>query len=232
MFSDLPVVELFIDGEKAGQAPCVAGGFASFTVKFKPFSNLTAVATDPKTGATATHTQIDTRKASRIELSLDAPSTATGTGTALLLDGHDAALIRATIVDKNGNMVANADHEITFKVIQGPGLIAGVHNGDAKSHEAQAADHRRAYHGLARAVVKVTKDVISDQALLVALGDGIHTVLDSENLASILASGIVVTATAPGLDPGSVTINVSADATQHSVLAAAAASVRAPLSFD
>lgn len=232
VFSDLPVVELLIDGEKVGQAPCAAGGFASFTVKFKPFSNLTAVARDPHTGATATHTQIDTRAATRIVLSLDAPSSVTGTGTALLLDGHDAALVRATVVDKNGNVVPSADHEITFKVTQGPGVIAGVHNGDAKSHEAQDADHRRAYHGLARAVVKVTKDATSDSALLVALGDGDHAVRTSEELEAILASGIVVTATAPGLAPGTVTIQVSADEGQHSVLAAAAASVRAPLSFD
>jgi hypothetical protein len=41
----------------------------------------------------------------------------------------------------------------------GPGRVVGVHNGDAKSHEPQHASTRHAYHGLARAVVKVRGEV-------------------------------------------------------------------------
>ena len=40
--------------------------------------------------------------AAGIVLSLDAPSLATGTGSALYLDGEDAAAVRATVVDANG----------------------------------------------------------------------------------------------------------------------------------
>ena len=239
VFSDLPMVTLFIDGKKVGKAPCEAGGFASFTkgVIFKAGSNLTVVAEDPKTGATAVHTQINAplHTATKILLSVDVPSAATGTGSALLLDGHDAALVRASVVDANGNVVQNADHLITFAVTSGPGILAGVHNGDAKSHEPQAADRRHAYHGLARAVVKVSKDAVSNSALLAAIGDAAHTVeRDGERseLDAILAAGIVVTATAPGLASGTVIINVSADEATDSVLAVAAASVRAPLAFE
>jgi hypothetical protein len=37
-----------------------------------------------------------------IVLSLDAPSLATGTGSAVYLDGEDVAAVRATVVDTNG----------------------------------------------------------------------------------------------------------------------------------
>ena len=237
VFSDLPKVTLFVNGDKVGEAPCEAGGFASFPkgVIFKAGSNLTALAEDPKTGAMAVHTQINAplQTATRIILSLDVPSAATGTGTALLLDGHDAALARASVVDAKGNVVQSADHLITFAVTSGPGVLAGVHNGDAKSHEPQAADHRHAYHGLARVVVKVTKDAVSHRALLAAIGDASHTVKPgSAELDAMLAGGIVVTATAHGLTSGSVTISISADEATDSVLNVAAASVRASLAFE
>lgn len=50
-------------------------------------------------------------------LSLDAPSLATGTGDgALLLDGGDVALVRATVVDAAGNPCEDATSNITFTV--------------------------------------------------------------------------------------------------------------------
>ena len=58
--------------------------------------------------------------------------------------------------------VADASNAIHFAIESGPGRVSGVHNGDAKSHEPQVASARRAYHGLARASVKVTRDAMSD----------------------------------------------------------------------
>jgi hypothetical protein len=40
-----------------------------------------------------------------VVLSLDAPSKLTGTGEALVADGEDVAMVRATLVDSNGLMV-------------------------------------------------------------------------------------------------------------------------------
>ena len=131
------------------------------------------------------------------------------------------------------------DNVITFAVQSGPGKVVGVHNGDAKSHEPQVASSRRAYHGLARAVVKVTIDSASaPSAELALLATGIETALgDGESTVRIdhasdsMHPDIVVIATSPGLKMGRVVIPVSSDA-KHSVLAVAAASTGLELAFD
>jgi hypothetical protein len=161
----------------------------------------------------------------------------TGTGTSLLLDGHDAALVRATVVDAAGipSTAAMPAPVVTFSVSSGPGRVAGVHNGDAKSHERQASNTRSSYHGLVRAVVRVTVDSSSPgrETLLqvdAEEGDGVNTVATR---ASHAATAIVITASAPGLESGSVDIPVSSDAAKHSPLSAARASAAGqPLDFD
>ena len=145
------------------------------------------------------------------KLSIDAPSRLTGTGSTLVLDGHDTALIRATLVDSEGR-IADASNLIQFETESGPGFVSGVHNGDAKSHEPQVARSRHAYHGLARATVKVTRDTMSDELLKsgveVATGDGLRTVALGPYSGPM---SIQVTASSPGLAPGRVSIPVSSD---------------------
>ena len=240
VFSDLPLVELLVNGRSLGSAPCGPGSFASFAaIAFVP-GNLTAVGRQTAGGGVlAKHTQLTSSAPASIELTLDAPSVATGTGTALLLDGHDAALVRATIRDAAGRVVSSASNVLTFEVQSGPGRVVGVHNGDGASHEPQVAASRSAYHGLARAVVKVTVDAASASAanlkvlaneIEIERGDGNHMVrIDTAGEAH---SAIVITATSPGLATGSVAIPVSADTSVHSILAVAAASSRLELAFD
>jgi hypothetical protein len=133
------------------------------------------------------------------------------------------------------NTAASPAPVVTFAINSGPGRVAGVHNGDAKSHERQAASTRSSYHGLARAVVRVTVDASSPgrktlQKVDIEAGDGVNTVATS---AFHSATAIVVTASAPGLVSGTVNIPVSSDRAKHSPLAAAKASaVGQPLDFD
>ena len=49
-----------------------------------------------------------------------------GTGSALLADGNDVALIRATVVDSNGHDTLASGVNISFEVISGPGRVVGV----------------------------------------------------------------------------------------------------------
>ena len=70
-------------------------------------------------------------------LSLDVPSAATGTGTALLLDGQDTALVRCSIVDAAGHLVRDAADVVTFGVASGPGAVVGVHSGQVRSPAGQ-----------------------------------------------------------------------------------------------
>lgn len=242
VFSDLPEIELFLDGKSIGIAVCTPGSFAGFDAVPYTRGNLTAVGrAKPGGSVLAHHTELPAGPPAAVELAIDVPSAATGTGSALLLDGHDAGLVRATVRDAQGRVVscsgpAAGAPVITFAVTSGPGRVVGVHNGDAASHEPQYSAVRRAYHGLARAVVKVTADVASgspgDLALLAS-----DIELDPTSPLTQLAPAagpIVVTATSPGLEPGLVRIPVSADAAKHGVraTAAAAAAQRSALRFE
>ena len=45
------------------------------------------------------------------------------------------ALLRATIVDSDGNPVLDATDNVTFTIKSGPGFVAGVGNGDPSCQE-------------------------------------------------------------------------------------------------
>jgi len=68
-------------------------------------------------------------------------------------DGKDLSFITVKILDKDGNVVPNADNLVNFK-ISGPGFIAGVDNGDEVSHDPFKANYRKAFNGLALAIVQ------------------------------------------------------------------------------
>ncbi|HKM21130.1 MAG TPA: beta-galactosidase GalA [Lachnospiraceae bacterium] len=75
-------------------------------------------------------------------------------GKAVRSGGHDVVIIRAEIVDEAGNIVPDADDMIKFDVVNG--TVIGVGNGDPNSQEPDAAPYRKAFHGLAQAIVKPT----------------------------------------------------------------------------
>ena len=68
-------------------------------------------------------------------------------------DGSDLSFVTVIVVDKNGTLVPAADNLIKFEVI-GPGSIAGVDNGNQISHESFKANQRKAFHGMALAIIQ------------------------------------------------------------------------------
>jgi len=68
-------------------------------------------------------------------------------------DGKDLSFVTVKILDKDGNIVPNADNKVDFKV-KGVGFIAGVDNGDENSHDSFKASYRKAFHGLALAIIQ------------------------------------------------------------------------------
>ena len=95
----------------------------------------------------------------------------------------DISYVRATVVDANNVEVPSASDLITFAVT-GPGVVAAVDNADRTSHESFQASERHAYRGSCIAIIRATA----------ATGD------------------IKITATAPGLTDGSVSITAVAPA--------------------
>jgi beta-galactosidase len=101
--------------------------------------------------------------------------------TRIAADGEDVAVVEVRVLDAQGRVAPVADDEITFRVT-GNGTLIGVGNGDPSSHEADKADSRRVFNGLAAAIVQATKT----------------------------AGAIQVEATAPGLSSGQLSITCEA----------------------
>src|SRR5215216_1860195 len=68
-------------------------------------------------------------------------------------DGVDLSFVTVKVVDKNGTLVPAADNLIKFELI-GQGAIVGVDNGNQISHESFKAKQRKAFHGMALAIVQ------------------------------------------------------------------------------
>ncbi|MBG6236435.1 beta-galactosidase [Pedobacter sp. CAN_A7] len=71
----------------------------------------------------------------------------------LSADGKDLSFITVKVMDKDGNLIPDADHLINFS-IAGDATLAAVDNGSPISHESFKANHRKAFNGLALAIIK------------------------------------------------------------------------------
>ena len=156
-----------------------------------------------------------------MELQIDTPNPAMGTGSAVLADGQDVAMLRATIVDAKGNRVFGSANNVTFSIVSGPGRVLATHNGDQGNHEPNHASWHSAFHGLVRGIIQVTTDASSPAWLrsrtpeIDAEGGKRTQILDpasasaSAVAAAAAADPIVVQADSPGLTSATITIPVS-----------------------
>jgi beta-galactosidase len=91
---------------------------------------------------------------------------------AIRADGADLSFVTVKIVDKNGVLVPSADNSVKFELI-GPGSIVGVDNGNQISHESFKANHRKAFHGMALAIVQAK--LTGGRIVLKARSDGLES---------------------------------------------------------
>ena len=230
VYSNARSVRLWCNGELVGEAAVAFFGSANFSaVPFSP-GNLTAEALDAAGTRLATHTVYTGGAAAQIRLSLDAPSPRSGTGSALVADGQDVALVRAELLDGTGQLVSprdpSANTTITFKVTSGAGRILGTISGSP--FDMPLADPGLdmtgavfpAHYGMLRAFVQSTRVCIgsaADRALLAM----IHTDAGRDGTARIVGGAgcgaargtdeIDITATADGLSAATIRIPVSHD---------------------
>lgn len=237
VYSNAPYVKLSVNGQTVGPGDGLvsmpAFGWSAFGAV--PYSagtlTATAVAADGST-VLATDSKASWGAPAFIAMTLDVPNPSTGTGAALYLDGSDVALVRATVVDAMGNTCHDSTLNITFAVTAGPGLVYGTGNGDPNNHDPAHSTSRPAYHGLLRGLVRVTLNAVgssTDRALAalvnVDAGQGPRSSAYMPPGGTPPAS-ITVTASAAGVQAGSLTIPLSVN-DADSVLATAAASVAA-----
>ena len=71
-------------------------------------------------------------------------------------DGHDLSFVTLTVADAAGLMVPRSKNAITFD-ISGPGEIVATDNGDATDLVAFSSKERKAFNGLALAIVKAKR---------------------------------------------------------------------------
>ena len=164
--SNVDAVELFVNGKSAGRKTVTKDFHVEWTVPYQP----------GKIEAFAYTAGKVVLKDKRETAGAPAKVVLTTDRTVLMNDGMDCTVIKAEVFDAKGRPVPKADNLIRF-VVSGPGAVIGVGNGNPNSHEADKASERKAFNGLACAIVQVTG-----------------------------AGGITVTATAEGLAGGKVVL--------------------------
>ncbi len=137
-------VELFLNGKSLGVRKKQNDDLhVMWRVKYEAG---TLKAVSRKDGKVVLAREIHTAgKAAKIVLSADRKN--------IKADGKDLSFITVKILDKDGNVVPNADNRVSFK-INGNAFIASVDNGDPVTHEPFKANYRDAFHGLALAIVQ------------------------------------------------------------------------------
>ncbi len=137
-------VELFLNGKSMGVKKKEGDDLhIMWRLKFEPG---TLKAVSRKNGQVVLTREIHTAgKPAKIELIADRKN--------IKADGKDLSFITVKILDKDGNLVPNADNRVNFK-INGNAFIASVDNGDEVSHDPFKANYRKAFNGLALAIVQ------------------------------------------------------------------------------
>lgn len=92
--------------------------------------------------------------------------------------GRDVVMVRAEVVDRKGRVVPNAENLLRF-ALSGDAKVIGVGNGNPTSLEADQASERRAFAGLAQAIVRVGRSAgpIRVTAMSAGLSTGSLTLL-------------------------------------------------------
>ncbi|MDR3695508.1 beta-galactosidase GalB [Mucilaginibacter sp.] len=143
-YNNADEVELFLNGKSLGTKKKLGDDLhIMWRVKYEPG---TLKAISRKNGKVVLTREIHTAGApAKIELVADRKN--------IKADGKDLSFITVRILDKDGNLVPNASNLVNFKVT-GPGFIAGVDNGDEVSHDPFKANYRKAFNGLALAIIQ------------------------------------------------------------------------------
>ena len=225
VYTNAPMAELFVNGRSMGVKTIGWQGWAGWTSLYTP-GKLMATAINENKEVLASHTVETAGGAAKVVAYVDVPSIKTGTGSMLVLDGQDAGMVSAAIVDPSGNVVPSATNNVTFSIVSGPGRIIGVGNGNPSCHEPNKVPWRSAYHGLARVIVQVTMDASTHplhrhRLRQIDRDGGILTHIVPPEVKYFADQPIVVEASVDGLGSAQVSIPVTADARKHSVLSVA-----------
>ncbi|UII24606.1 DUF4982 domain-containing protein [Fulvivirga maritima] len=154
--------ELFLNGESKGIKRKEGDGMhVMWRLSYEP--GVVKVVTRKDNEVVMTKEVHTAGKAAKIKLEVDRAD--------INADGKDLAFVTVTILDKDGNVVPDADNQVNFS-LEGKGKIVGVDNGDPTSMESFKAEQRKAFHGLALAIIQSSSE--SGSIKLTASADGLE----------------------------------------------------------
>jgi beta-galactosidase len=146
-YSQADEVELYLNGKSLGKRTKQGQDLkVSWKVPYQP-GELKAISR--KDGKTVLEEEIHTAgQPAKLILSADRSQ--------VNADGKDLSFVTVKVVDKDGNLIPNAANLINFS-LEGDGTITAVDNGSQVSHESFKANYRKAFNGLALAIIKAGK---------------------------------------------------------------------------
>ena len=226
VYTNAPMVDLAVNDKSLGPQTVSWQGWAEWDNVAYSKGNIEATAMDSNKKVVASQAVETSGPAVKVLVYVDSPNEDTGTGKALVMDGQDAGMVSAVVVDSEGHVVPSSFHNVTFSIVSGPGRIIGVGNGNPACHDPNHANWRNAYHGLARAIVQVTEDHATSplhrkRLIEIDREGGIRTRIISPDERGASDDSIVVQASVEGLGSATVSIPVTTDIVTQSVLAVA-----------
>ncbi|KAL2162563.1 hypothetical protein VTH06DRAFT_7477 [Thermothelomyces fergusii] len=165
VFSSGDEAELFVNGRSAGRQRRGPGEyrFRWDDVVYEPGNVSVVVYKDGKEWARDARRTVGEARA----LSLTADR------AEIRGDGRDLSFVTVAVVDENGDTVPEADNAITFSV-SGPGRIVATDNGDPADMTEFPSLTRKAFSGLALAIVRADKGASGD-ITVTASAEGLAT---------------------------------------------------------
>lgn len=158
-FTNLPEVELFVNGKSAGV--CKTKEYTvSWTVPYEK-GEITVKAFDGDKEYTDTRCSFE--DSAKIKL--------TPEKTVINADGEDIAVIIASTVDKNGNPVENAKDRINVKVTGG--RLIGFDNGDSTDYDSYKSVSRKLFSG--KGAIYVASDINEGDITVTASSSGLES---------------------------------------------------------
>jgi beta-galactosidase len=160
-YNNADEVELYLNGKSLGVIKKTGDELhVMWRVKYQPGS-LKAVSR--KNGKTVLTAQVNTAGTPyQIKLTADRSK--------IKADGNDLSYVTVSVLDKQGNIVPNADNLIRFST-SGPGFVRAVDNGLQTSMEPFIARQRKAFNGLCLAIIQGKAK--PGQIVLTASGEGL-----------------------------------------------------------
>ncbi len=147
VYSNADSVELFLNGSSLG-SKTVSRTQAKLEWSV-PFATGKLEARASKSGTVVATDVVQTAgSAAKLQASVDR--------TKVIADGRDLAFVEVSVQDAQDVIVPNASNRVNF-VVEGPGVLVGVDDGNAINHDSYKGNSHAAFSGKVMAIIQTTK---------------------------------------------------------------------------